>query len=309
MHKAKIMATTNFHQLRVFHAVVSLGSFSRAAESLSVSQPAVSIQVRELERSLDSTLIHRSRSGLKLTDTGRTVYDYAQRIFALADDMQAAVEDIQGLRGARLTIGSSTTPGEYVLPWAIGLFQKLYPDIEVSLSIANTESIIERIRDRELDLGMVGSPVSMEGLSSFEYVSDEIALIVSPQHPLATKRGLRLHELEGEKFVMREPGSATRKTAEECLASAGVTVSVAMELGSNEAVKRAVAAGLGMGIVSKFGSAPDVAAGLIEHLAVDGWDCRRPLTVFYREDRHLPAAHRAFLEFLREERPLPPDAG
>lgn len=299
------MADQNFHQLRVFHAVARSGSFSRAAGELGISQPAVSIQVRELENELGTSLLHRTRRGTQLTDAGRIVYGYSQRIFALADEMRQAMEEVQGLKRGRLTIGSSTTPGEYVLPWVIGQFQKRYPDIEVSLSITNTQAVIERIRDRELDLGMAGSPVQMEGLASFPYVSDDIVIIASPDHDLAGKQPVEVERLEGQRFILREPGSATRRTAEDCLREHDVSVRVVMELGSNEAVKRAVAAGLGLGVVSKFGTAPDVTAGYIEVLAVEGWACRRPLTVFYREDRHLPAAQRAFLRLLQDERPLP----
>ena len=299
------MPEPSFHQLRTFNAVVTTGSFSAAAAELSVSQPAVSMQIRHLERSLGTPLLHRSRSGVQLTDTGRTVFDYSRRIFAIAQEMRQVVEDIQGLRGGRLTIGSSTTPGEYILPWAIGVFQKRYPDIEVSLSITNTQTIVERIHSRELDLGMAGAPVTMEGLASFEYVADEVVIIASPEHELARRSDTNVQDLQDKKFVMREPGSATRDATEQCLQRHGVSVRVAMELGSNEAVKRAVAAGLGLGTVSKFGAEPDLSAGLIQVLSVQGWDCRRPLTVFYREDRHLPAAQRAFLRFLEEERPLP----
>lgn len=297
--------TTNFHQLYIFHNVARLGSFSKAAEELSISQPSVSIQVRELEKSMGSALLHRMRRGLQLTDTGQEVFSYTQRIFSLAEEMQGAVQDIQGLRSGRLTIGSSTTPGEYILPWAIGQFQRQYPGVEVSLSIANTQAIVERIHNRELDLGMAGAPVSLEGLASFPYVFDDIVIIAAPTHPLATKRRLTLKDLEGQGLVLREPGSATRGAAEGCLKEHGINIRVVMELGSNEAVKRAVAAGLGLGMISKFGVAPDTTAGFLKVLAVKGWRCRRPLTVFYRDDKHLPSAQRAFLRFLQEERPLP----
>ena len=300
------MSTLNFHQLHIFHTVVRLGRFSKAAEELGISQPAVSIQVRELEKSIGAPLLHRTRQGPQLTDTGRTVHGYTQRIFALADEMAEAVNDLQGLRGGRLTIGSSTTPGEYILPWAIGQFQKRYPDVEVSLSISNTGTIIERIKDHELDLGMAGAPVDIEGLASFPYVDDEIAIIASPEHEMAQRLSLALTDLQGQKFIMREEGSATRLTAERCLLGHNVDVKVVMELGSNEAVKRAVAAGLGLGTVSTFGTAPDTVAGMITVLNIDGWECRRPLNVFYRQDTHLPPAQSAFLDFLRDERPLPP---
>jgi DNA-binding transcriptional LysR family regulator len=299
------MTNSNFHQLFVFQTVARLGGFSKAAAELSISQPAVSIQVKELEKTLGASLLSRTRGGVKLTDTGRAVYDYAHRIFALAEEMESAVRDIQGLKTGRLSIGSSTTPGEYILPWAIGRFRHSYPGIDVSLSISNTQSVVDRIVARELDLGMAGAPVETEGLASFPYVTDEIVIIASPGHALLQRPGVSPEDLQGQEFILREPGSATRATAEECLKHHGVSVRVVMELGSNEAVKRAAAAGLGLGVLSKFGIVPDMAAGFIAVVPVEGWKCQRPLSVFYREDKHLPAAQRAFLDFLREEQPLP----
>ena len=302
------MTETNFHQLHIFHTVARLGSFSKAANDLSISQPAVSIQVRELETTLGAPLIHRLRRGLQLTDTGEAVFGYTQRIFALSEEMRSAVQDIQGLRAGRLTIGSSSTPGEYILPWAIGKFRRQYPGVDVSLAISNTQSIVERIVNHELDLGMAGAIVNLQGLASFPYVEDEIVVIASPDHALAKDDGVTLRDLEGQEVIFREEGSATRRTAEECLEKGGVTVKVNMELGSNEAVKRAVAAGLGLGIISRFAVEPDTLAGFLTVVEVKGWECRRPLTVFHRDERNLPPAQKAFLTFLREEKPLPWDA-
>ena len=245
------------------------------------------------------------RKGLQLTDTGQAVFGYTQRIFSLADEMRSAVQDIQGLRSGRLTIGSSSTPGEYILPWIIGQFQRKYSGIDVSLSISNTQSVVNQIQNRELDLGMAGAPVDLQGLVSYPYVIDEVIVIASPDHALASKRVVTLDDLQGQKFILREMGSATRRAAEDCLADSGVSVNVVMELGSNEAVKRAVAADLGLGMVSKFAVLPDTKAGMIVVVQIDGWLCERPLTLFYRDDKHLPSAQRAFLEFLQEEKPLP----
>lgn len=299
------MTIPNFHQLHIFHTVASLGSFSKAAEELLISQPAVSIQVRELEESLGSPLLHRLRRGLQLTDTGEAVYGYTKRIFSLAEEMQSAVQDIQGLSAGKLTIGSSTTPGEYILPWAIGKFRQKYPGVEVSLSISNTQTVVEKIYNRELDMGMAGAAVNLKGLKSFTYVSDEIVVIAAPTHALAAKEKVDIEDLNDQDFILREQGSATRRTAEECLSQYGLSFKVVMDLGSNEAVKRAVAAGLGLGMVSRLAVTPDTVAGFIKVIDVDGWDCRRPLTVFYREDRHLPSAQLAFLNFLRQEKPMP----
>ena len=300
------MSEINFHRLFIFHTVARLGSFTRAASDLSISQPAVSIQVKELERSLDTTLLIRMRSGVSLTDTGETVYDYTRRIFTLADEMTNAIQDLTGLESGRLTIGSSTTPGEYILPFAIGKFRERYPKVEVSLAISNTRNVIDQIISRELDLGMAGAPVDIRGLASFLYVNDEVVLVTAPTHPLARRRRLTVQDIVDEPFLMRETGSATRRAAEEHFSSMGARVRVVMELGSNEAVKRAASAELGVGVVSKFSVGPDVAAGYLKVLTVQGWRCERPLTVFYRDDTHISAVQRAFLSVLRVDKPLPP---
>ena len=300
------MSEINFHRLFIFHTVARLGSFTRAASELGISQPAVSIQVKELERSLDTTLLIRMRSGVSLTDTGETVYDYTRRIFTLADEMTNAIQDLTGLESGRLTIGSSTTPGEYILPFAIGKFRERYPKVEVSLAISNTRNVIDQIISRELDLGMAGAPVDIRGLASFLYGNDEVVLVTAPTHPLARRRSLKVQDVVDEAFLMRETGSATRRAAEEHFSSMGARVRVVMELGSNEAVKRAASAELGVGVVSKFSVGPDVAAGYLKVLSVQGWRCERPLTVFYRDDTHISAVQRAFLSVLRVDKPLPP---
>ena len=299
------MSEINFHRLFIFHTVARLGSFTKAAVELKISQPAVSIQVKELERSLDTTLLSRLRTGVVLTDTGGTVYDYTRRIFALADEMSFAIQDVSGLQSGRLTIGSSSTPGEYILPLAIGRFLERYPRVEVSLAISNTQTIVDQILNRELDLGMAGAPVDIKGLVSFQYVQDEIVLVASTTHALARKRRVTLDDVADEPFVMRESGSATRRAAEECFDARGIQVRVVMDLGSNEAVKRAAAAGLGLGVLSKFSVGPDVAAGYLTVLSVEDWKCERPLTVFYRDDTHISAVQRAFLSVLQVDRPLP----
>jgi DNA-binding transcriptional LysR family regulator len=295
------MNSTNFHQLYIFFKVARLQSFSKAAQELSISQPAVSIQVRELENSLGTSLLHRMRRELRLTETGEAVFSYTQRIFALAEEMHSVVQDIQGLHSGKLTIGSSTTPGEYILPWLIGKFRREHAGIQVSMTIANTQSVIDQIYAHELDLGMAGSPVNIKGLASFPYVQDNIVVISAPNHPLAQQEKISIRELRKHDFIMREPGSATRKTAEVLLNARNIEPQVTMELGSNEAIKRAVAAGLGLGVLSEFSVTPDVAAGMIKVLQVSRWECHRQLSVFYRDDKYLSAAQSAFLEFLRND--------
>ena len=214
----------NFHQLHIFYTVARRRSFSRAAEALEISQPAVSIQVQELENTMGATLFHRRSRGLQLTEVGETVYSYAHRIFSLSSEMRDTVLDIQGLRTGHLTLGASTTPGEYILPVAIGRFRQQHPGVQVELKISNTRSIVNQILQRELDLGMIGSHLDAEGgdLETSTYAMDEIVLVTSPAHPLAKRKGVSLEEVMEQGLVVREEGSATRKTAEECFGHLGI---------------------------------------------------------------------------------------
>ena len=297
----------NFHQLRIFYTVARCKSFSRAAESLDISQPAVSIQVQELEKALGIDLLHRRARGLPLTDMGETVYSYAHRIFSLSSEMDEAIQDLKGLKTGHLTLGASTTPGEYILPVAIGRFRQRHPDIKVQVKISNTRTIVNQILQRELDLGMIGSRPEDGGeeLEMSTYVMDEIVLITGPDHPLAKQRRVTLEDVMNEGLVTREEGSATRQTSEECFAQLGVQPRVSIELGSNQTVKLAAQAGMGVGIVSRYGIGAEVKAGLLQVLEVEGWSCTRPLSVVYLKERRLSPAQREFLQLLETDHPLP----
>lgn len=297
----------NFHQLYVFHAVAFHQSFSRAADALEITQPAVSIQVQELEKSLGVTLFHRRPGGLRVTEVGETVYAYAQQIFALSSRMLETVQEIFDLKTGHLRLGASTTPGEFVLPLAVGRFRQLYPGIRVELIIANTRSIIQRILNRELDLGMVGErPEEHSGeLELEDYLDDEIVLVAAPGSPVSRQQPLTPQQVVEAGLVVREEGSATRQAAEMHFASLGSSPRIVLELGSNQAVKQAASAGGGIGVVSRLGISAEVKAGMLTILKVEGWNCRRPLTIVHRKDRYLSPAQRAFLQFLITERPAP----
>ena len=266
-------ADLNFHQLRIFHTVARWKSFSRAAQALDISQPAVSIQVQALERSLGISLFHRRAKGLQLTEAGERANNYAHRIFSLSSELQEAIHDIHELRTGHLTLGASTTPGEYILPGAIGLFRRQYPGVQVELQISNTRSIINQILQREIDLGMFGSSLERgnDELETSTYAMDEIVFVAGLSHPLAAGGPVSLDDVMEEGLVVREEGSATRGTAEECLARLGIQPKIAIELGSNQAVKLAAEAGVGVGVISRYGIGAEMKAGLLQVLNVEGW--------------------------------------
>lgn len=290
----------NFHQLNLFYRVVQAGSFSRAAEELFISQPAISAQVRDFETALELKLLERVGRTFQLTAAGNLVYQHAHQIFAQVGEMERAMADLKGLVIGQLTLASSTTVGECILPQALGQFKATYPGIELKLHIANTTQVVERVLAREFDLGFVGEEVTAADLVVEPFYQDEIVLFVGLSHPLAAKTEITLPELLklNLAFVTREKGSATRKCAEKTLSAIGLQPNIAMELGSNEAVKRAVMAGLGAGMLSACTLVPEVRAGMVRIIEVQGLKCLRQFSYIYRQSRTLLTLERCFLEVM-----------
>jgi DNA-binding transcriptional LysR family regulator len=279
-------------------------SFSRAAEAMEITQPAVSIQVQELEKFLGITLFHRRPRGLRITEAGNAVLAYAQQIFALSTQLVDTVQEMEDLQTGHLVLGASTTPGEYVLPSVVGRFRQIYPGVHVELVIGNTRTIMQRILDREMDLGMVGDNVEefSNELEIVEFQDDEIVLVAAPDHPVTTLNRPTVEQVIELGLVAREVGSATRQSAERHFRQLGLTPKIAIELGSNQAIKQAAMAGGGIGIISRLGITAELKAGMLVVLDVEGWDCRRPLTLIQPKDRYLSPSQRAFREFLMAER-------
>jgi len=228
------------------------------------------------------------------------VVDYAERIFGLAEEMEVVLDELRGIRRGHLTVGASSTIGEYILPPLVGRFKALHPGVAVAVRVANTERILAEVRGRQLDLGFVGGPPTGDDLTAFAFDRDEIVPLVSPDHPLASRQRIDLEDLAAAGLVAREAGSATRATAEASLRAAGLAPRLAMELGSNEAVKRAVRAGLGVGLLSRRAADSELVAGHLVVLDVPAWTCRRELYAIHRRDKRLTAAELAFLELARQ---------
>ena len=290
------MKHINFHQLRIFYTVAGLGSFSKASEQMFISQPAVSVQVKSLEDALGTSLFERSGRTIRLTDPGEVVFDYARRIFNLTDGMLNALRDISGLKTGRLVIGASTTPGDYLLPEIIGQFKQRYPGIEIELKTANSARIVSQLLQHEIALGFIGEPVERDELELVPFRKDEIVLFTPPDHDYAQVRVIASERLEKEQLILREKGSATRRWAEESLRALDISYSVAMELGSNEAVKNAVAAGLGVGILSRCAVQREITSGLLSLASVGGLRIERWLYLAFDRQAHQTSAEKAFIE-------------
>jgi LysR family transcriptional regulator, low CO2-responsive transcriptional regulator len=290
------------HQLRTFRAVAEQLSFSAAALELSISQPSVSYQVKELEAALGLPLLDRLGKRVRLTEAGAVLYDYARRTLALLDEATLAMEQMRGIERGTLRVGASTTVGIYVIPLALGAYKKRYPNLAVSLEIGSRDALQERLKQGVLDLAVLSPPEADADLASTPFMEDELVMVVPAGHPLAGRQGLTLRDIAAESFLMREEGSGTRYAVELAAGRAGVTLRVGMVLGSNGAIKNAVEAGLGVAVLSRHAVQLERRGGGLVVLDIEGFPIRRPWSIVYLRRRHLPAAVEQFIQLLREGR-------
>jgi DNA-binding transcriptional LysR family regulator len=292
----------NFHRLKVFYLVARLESFSRAAEELYTSQPNVSKHVQQLEAELGAALFHRLGGSIELTEAGRAVYRYAQQVFDLTAELQRTLTELEGLGRGYLRLGASSTPGLYWLPEVIATFGRHYPGLEMSFSIGNSQQVVDEVLAGKPDLGFVEGFIETAGLQRQPFGHDELVLIAPPGHRLAGQADLAAAELAGETFVVREAGSGTRQAMESLVASLGFSPQRTLELPSCEAVKRAVAAGLGLSFVSRSAIELELSQGVLAVLQGPGLSLSRQLYLISRKDVRLSPAALAFLAFVRKQK-------
>lgn len=284
--------------LAIFNEVAKHGTMTAAAGAIGISQPAISAQVKALERYYGTRLIERDGRGSTPTPAGRLVADHTARILALVDEIRRGVANLEGLEAGELIVGASSTVGEQLLPAYLGRFHTSHPGVRLSVRIGNSAEITARVTARELDFAIVGEEPAHPDLLSEPVFEDQIVAFVAADDPLARCAPIAPLALCGRQFVMREAGSATRALAERCLLEMSCGPGHIIELGSNEAVKRAVEAGLGIGLLSTHTIAAERLAGLLVDLPVVGWLCSRSFWLIRRRDRVLTRAEEAFMELL-----------
>lgn len=295
----------NLHLLRIFAAVVEQQSFSRAAESLFITQSAVSKAVRELEHQLDLPLIDRGPGGargmrgVRLTDGGRALYDHARAIFAMERVALEEVRERVGLRKGGLRIGASTTVAGYWLPAHIAAFSRRHPDIALELVVANTAQIAQAIIDCEVDAAFVEGPVDDARIASQVWREEALVIIAPETIGRATPRRTSAAELSQQTWLLREPGSGTRRVAQTLLRSHGITPRQQMAIGSNEAIARAVAAGAGVAILPSVVVEDLIAMRRVRALSLEQQVAlSRPLYRLELHNRRRSPALQAFLDDL-----------
>ncbi len=289
----------NLSQLKAFLAVAQDGSFSRAAEKLYLTQPAVSKQIQALEEALGMRLFDRVGRSILLTEAGNILHDHAHIVFQTLEEARETINQLRGLQRGHLRISAASTIGTYMLLQPLGELKAQFPGIEISLAITNKARVVQQVLNHEVELGFVGPPVEPAELEREEYLLDELVLILAPTHRLAREESVGVAELAEEVFILREQGSGTREIMEEELGRVHVSLKKAMELGSTEAIKQAVAANLGVSIVSKFAISLEILQGRLAVARLPELNLSRQLFVIHHGGRTLSPAAQEFGSLLR----------
>ncbi|MHB8910085.1 MAG: LysR family transcriptional regulator [Syntrophales bacterium] len=286
----------HLNQLWVFYHVAKHRSFSQAAEALCLSQPSVSNQVKLLEDAYGIKLFERSGRTIELTNAGGALYSYAERIFTLAKEADSVIEEIKGMKAGGIKISASNTLGAYYLPDIIDLFRKKHPRVEIQMDVGYTENVVESILTFKSDLGMIGRSVTHPSIVVTPLWEEELVLIVPPDHPFARSQTISISQLQDQPFIMSEKGSGVRGITEEILSGKGPAPRIVMELGENEAIKRAVASGLGITLISATVAKRELEAGLLRVVRLSGARIMRQFSIIYHKDKYLTHLIRAFMD-------------
>jgi DNA-binding transcriptional LysR family regulator len=288
-------------QLRILKAIAAEGSFKRAADSLYVSQPAVSLQVQNLERQLDVPLFDRGGRRAQLTEAGHLLLSYGDRILALCQETCRAIEDLQNLQGGTLIIGASQTTGTYLMPKLIGLFRHQYPDVAVQLHVHSTRRTCWSIVNGQVDLAIIGGEVPLELQTSLDiepYAEDELALVLPVFHPLAQKETVQREDLYRLNFITLDAQSTIRKVIDQILVRSNIDprlLKIEMELNSIEAIKNAVQSGLGAAFISVSAIEKELKLGVLKRVMVENVVVKRTLSLILNPNRYRSKASEIFI--------------
>ena len=253
-------------RLQVFHAVARQLSFTKAAEQLFMTQPAVTFQIKQLEEHLNVRLFERSHGRVALTPAGELVLGYAEKILTLSEELETRVGELTGAISGPLLLGASTTIAEFYLPQILGEFKVQHPHVRAHMTVANSETIETRVAEHALDVGLIESPSHLPGVATEACCEDVLVMICSPRYKLAKAKRVSAAEIVGEPFISRETGSGTREFADHYFLQNKVspdTINIVMELGSPEAIKGVVATGLGVSILSRAAVVKEIKLGVL----------------------------------------------
>lgn len=288
------------HQLRVFGTVARHRSMTKAAEDLHMTQPAVSIQVKQLQEAIGIPLIEVIGHQIYLTEAGRHLQKMHQVVSDEIASFHATVSQLRGGLEGTLTISAAST-AKYFLPYLLGEFLKKYPKIRISLKVKNRDEVLTHLKNNDYDLAVLSQVPDDPSLKAFPFLDNPLVLCCAPDHPLAGQAGISVQQLKNESFINREDGSGTRLVMERYLKDHGISVSPVMELGTNEAVKQAIMAGIGISLISGLSLVNEVKLGKICVLDVQGLPVMTQWNALHKKGKRLSPVIRNFLDFLMEK--------
>lgn len=294
------MIQATLHQLVVFEATARHGSFTRAAEELFITQPTVSSQIKQLTKAVGLPLFEQMGKRLYLTDAGKELLKTCQDIFARLDNFQMKIADLKGTKQGKLGLAVITT-AKYFIPRILGSFCQRYPGIDISLNVTNHQQMQRRMMENEDDLYVLSHPPEDLDLCTQSFLDNPLVVVASKSHPLAGKRNISMSALSDEPFIMREEGSGTRQAVQHLFSKHDVSVSVRLELGSNEAIKQAVLGGLGISVLSQHTLISEGSNSELTILDVQNFPIKRRWYVAYLSGKQLSVIAQTFLEYLLVE--------
>lgn len=296
----KPLKPVTLHQLKVFEAAARHGSFTRAAEELYLTQPTVSIQVKQLTKAVGLPLFEQVGKRLYLTDAGQELYQAAKEIFERISQMEMTVADLKGMKQGRLRLAVITT-AKYFIPRLLGPFCQRYPGVNVSLQVTNHEGLLERMGSNQDDLYILSRPPLGEELEVKPFLDNPLVVVAPSHHPLAQEPIVSLERLAQEPFILREQGSGTREVAQQLFKDQNLEMQVKLDLGSNEAIKQAIIGGLGLSVLSYHTLTSVGATKELTVLNVEGFPIHRQWHVVYPKGKQLSIVAATFLDYLLEE--------
>lgn len=286
-----------FRQLQVFEAVARHLNYTRAAEELFMTQPAVSGHVRQMEEAAGLPLVEQVGKRLHLTEAGEEVQRAALDVINRTEDLEMRLADLAGMIRGRLRL-SVTTTAEYFAPHLLGAFSRRYPGVEIRLEVSNRETVLERLAANEDELAIMGRVPEGVNVTGTAFTRNPLVMVAPPDHPLVGQARVEPERLGDETFLLREPGSGTRLAMEQFFEERGLSLKGGMELGSNETIKQAVMAGLGLSVLSWHTLPLERATGKLAVLDVDGFPLRRHWYAVHLKEKRLSVVAATFLEFL-----------
>jgi LysR family transcriptional regulator, low CO2-responsive transcriptional regulator len=294
------------HQLKVFEATARHGSFTRAAEEMFLTQPTVSMQVKQLTKAIGLPLFEQVGKKLYLTEAGKELFSTCKEIFTNLEQLEMTIANLKGMKQGKLRLAVITTT-KYFMPRLLGPFCQLYPGIDVALTVTNHEQVIDRLSNNQDDLYVLSQLPEHTDVTAHPFLENPLVVVAPRNHPLATERNISLSRLVEEAFIMREPGSGTRRAFQQLLDSQSLKVRVRLELGSNEAIKQAIAGQLGLSVLSRHTLLADSQELTI--LDVQGFPIPRQWYIASLSGKQLSVVANTFLEYLQDAATKLPDNG